>query len=451
MNHLNQDIRVAIDENNPSVTRIENRCIMCGECARVCSKVESVNNNYKLSKAKEPICVNCGQCIKVCPANSLCVKEEYNFVKEQIANKDKIVIVSTSPSVRVALGDEFGLRRGSFVQGKMVALLKKLGFKYVLDTNFSADVTICEEASELISRIKSKANLPQFTSCCPAWVKFAETFYPELLPNISSCKSPIGMQGALVKTYFAKNNNLNPENIVHVVVTPCTAKKFEIRREEFNVSSKKNNVAGMRDTDYCITTTELAKWAKEQKIDFEELEEQEFDSLMGEASGAGIIFGNSGGVMEAALRTAYYYITGNEPTDIVLDFKPMRGVQGIKEAEVNVDGTVLKLACVSGLANARVIIDKIKAGEKYDFVEVMTCPGGCIGGGGQPKHLGDEVNTQRARQDALYQRDKQVTNKTSHTNKELIDLYNSFLNSPNSSLAKELLHTKYFDRSSDLG
>ena len=451
MEHLSQNIRVAIDKDNPSVERIEDRCIKCGQCARVCNEFVSVNNNYDLQKTcGKSICVNCGQCIKVCPTNSLVVKQEYQKVRDIISAGNKIVVVSTSPSVRVGLGEEFGLPFGSFVQGKMVALLKKLGFNYVLDTNFAADLTICEEASELIERVKNNGPFPQFTSCCPAWIKFAETFYPEMLKNISTCKSPIGMQGPVIKTYFAKKMSIDPRNIVNVALTPCVAKKFEIRREEMNISAKINNVEDMRDMDYVITTTELAEWAKEMNIDFNSLEEENFDNLLGEASGAGVIFGNTGGVMEAAVRTAYSYLTNSQPPEQILDLQPVRGYEGIREAEVEIAGNKIKVAVAYGLANARVILDKIKKGEKYHFIEIMTCPGGCIGGGGQPKHFANDEEAQKQRIKSLYNRDKSMKNRLSHENKEIQALYKDYLLKPHSDLALELLHTVYFDRSKDL-
>ena len=370
MKHLNQNIRVAIDEDNPSIARIENKCIQCGQCARVCNEFVSVNNHYSLEETNgKSICVNCGQCIKSCPVDSLVVKQEYQTLKDIIKQGDKVVIVSTSPSVRVGLGEEFGMPFGSFVQGKMVALLRKLGFNYVLDTNFAADLTICEEAAELIDRIKNNKFLPQFTSCCPAWIKFAETFYPEILDNISSCKSPIGMQGPVIKTYFAKKMGIDPKRIVNVALTPCVAKKFEIRRKEMNISAKINNDENMRDMDYVITTTELAQWAKELNIDFNSLDEMNFDNLLGEASGAGVIFGNSGGVMEAAVRTAYSYLTGKKPSELFFNLQPVRSYESIKEAEVEIAGINLKVAVVYGLANVRILLDRIKNGEKYHFVE----------------------------------------------------------------------------------
>lgn len=443
MKKVDQNIRVAISENNVSIKRDECKCIKCGECARVCSKIESVNNNYNINKSKNPICVNCGQCVKICPTNSISGCEEYTNVKQQICS-NKIVIVSTAPAVRVALGDEFGLKRGSFVEGKMVALLKKLGFKYVLDTNFGADVTIMEEAQELIERLNNNQNLPLFTSCCPSWVKFVETFYPEFIPNLSTCKSPISMQGALIKTYFASKMGIDAKDIVNVTLTPCVAKKYEIRREELCDSAQINNSL-MRDNDYCITTFELAKWAKEENIDVLSLNDQSFDDIMGKSSGGGVIFGTSGGVMESALRTAYYNLSGQKPLGMFLNFKPVRGIDGIKEATVELNNKTLKVVAVSGLANARKMLEKIKSGEKYDFVEVMACPGGCIGGGGQPKHLGDEITTLKSRMNGLYDRDNSLNIKASYQNDQVIEMYNSYLKA--SDLRKLLLHTKYNNKS----
>lgn len=452
MKHLGQNVRVAIEEDNPSIRRIEDLCMKCGQCARVCNALVSVNNNYDLCKTGDnAICVHCGQCIKSCPFDAIVGVDEYKHIEELIKDKNKIVIVSTSPSVRVGLGDEFGFEKGSFVQGKMVALLKKLGFKYVLDTNFSADLTICEEATELIERITKKEKpLPQFTSCCPAWIKFAETFYPEILPNISTCKSPIGMQGAIIKTYFAKKMGINPNDIVNVALTPCVAKKFEIRREEMNISSKINKVDNMRDMDYVVTTVELAKWAKERNIDLNDLEDEDFDEFMGQASGAGVIFGNTGGVMEAAVRTAYSYLTGKEPSDLVLNWNQIRDFDGLRDAEIDLNGTKLRVAVAFGLANARTLLESIRNGEHFDFVEIMSCPGGCIGGGGQPKHYDEDAEYQKARISSLYQRDKELKCRASHQNSEIISLYNEFLGKPGSSLAEVLLHTTYFDRSHDL-
>ena len=451
--HESQSIRVAIDADNPSIQRKEELCIRCGQCKNICNDFISVNNHYDLeSTGQVSVCVNCGQCVKVCPVNSLVGKDEYPDVEKAILDDSKVVIVSTSPSVRVGLGDEFGYPNGTFLEGKMVALLKKLGVDYVLDTNFSADLTICEEATELIERLKGNGMpLPQFTSCCPAWVKFAEIFYPEMLPHISTCKSPIGMQGPVIKTYFAKKMGIDPSRIVNVALTPCLAKKMEIRRSEMNISAEINGVDGMRDMDYVITTAELAKWAKEKNISLENLEDASFDPVMGKASGAGVIFGNTGGVMEAAVRTAYSYLTGREPSDLFFDLQPVRGLDGVKEAEVAIADLKVKVAVIYGLENARKIIDKVKAGAEYHFIEVMTCPGGCIGGGGQPKHLGEEEAAQKARIQALYERDKSMECRASHTNKEIIALYKDYLIAPGSELAEKLLHTMYFDKSEILG
>ncbi len=452
MKHLNQNIRVAIDSDNPSVERIESKCIKCGQCAVVCNNFESVNNNYDLQKTcDKSICVHCGQCVKICPMDALVGKEEYHEIQNLMKKKDKIFIVSTSPSVRIGLGDEFGMPAGSFVQGKMISMLRKLGFDYVLDTNFSADLTICEEATELIERIKNKTKLlPQFTSCCPSWIKFAETFYPEILPNISTCRSPIGMQGPIIKTYFAKKMGIEPSRIVNVAVTPCVAKKFEIKRNEMNVSAKVNNISQMRDMDFCITTVELAKWAKEKGIDFSKLKNDKYDNFLGEASGGGVIFGNSGGVMESAVRTVYSYLTGKEPTELLLNFKDVRGLNGIKEAKVKIKGIELKLAVAYGLANARILLNRIKNGEKFDFVEIMSCPGGCIGGGGQPKHIGQEKVFQEKRIESLYKRDKLLKTRSAHENEEILELYKNYLGKPGSKLAEAMLHTMFYDRSSDL-
>ncbi|MDD3797240.1 MAG: [Fe-Fe] hydrogenase large subunit C-terminal domain-containing protein, partial [Lachnospiraceae bacterium] len=325
---------------------------------------------------------------------------------------------------------------------------------YVLDTNFSADLTILEEASELIERItKGTKPLPQFTSCCPAWVKYAEMYHPDLLEHISSAKSPIGMQGPTIKTYFAKKRKLDPSKIVNVAVTPCTAKKYEIRREEMNAAGTYLGKEEMRDMDYVITTRELAKWAKEQKIDFTGLSETAFDPLMGEASGAGVIFGNTGGVMEAALRTAYEFITGEAAPSVLYELQPVRGMEGIKEASLKVGELDVNVAVVYGTANAERLIQRQKSGEKqYHFIEVMTCPGGCIGGGGQPKgtlEKGDELR--KARIAGLYRKDKEMVLRNSHDNEEIKQLYREFYGKPLSELAENMLHTHYEDKSQLLG
>lgn len=450
--HLSTSVRVPIEADNPSIVRNESLCIKCGQCSNVCTSPVGVLGTYALEQTGDrAICIHCGQCANVCPVGSITEVYEYPEVKAAVQDKDKIVIVSTSPSVRVALGEEFGLPKGAFVQGKMVALLRALGVDYVLDTNFAADLTIVEEASELLARIKGETDkpLPQFTSCCPAWVKFAETYYPELLPHVSTAKSPIGMQGPTIKTYFAQKMGIDPRKIVNVALTPCTAKKFEIRREKMNAAGQKLGIAELRDMDNVITTRELALWAKEAGIDFTSLEDSDFDKFMGEASGAGVIFGNTGGVMEAALRTAYAYLTGEQPPKEILKLEPVRGYDGLREASVEIAGRVINVAVVHGTENVR----KLIAGgiEKYHFIEVMTCPGGCIGGGGQPKDFAYDADAARkARIEGLYERDAEMELHLSHENKAIQQLYQEFYDTPLSDMAEAMLHTAYQDRSADL-
>lgn len=446
--HLFSDIRVPIENNNVSIQRIEEKCIKCGKCKEVCANKIAVANRFSLENTcDEAVCINCGQCAIACPVNAIVEVEEREFVKAAIKDPTKIVIFSTSPSVRAALGEEFGLANGTNVEGKMVALLKKLGANYVFDTTFAADLTIMEEASELIERITTKKTLPQFTSCCPAWVKYVETFEPEFIPNLSSAKSPIGMQGPTIKTYFAKSKNINAKNIINVAITPCVAKKYEIRRDEMNASGKYLNNAEIRDMDYVITTRELALWAKEEKINFNNLANESYDDLLGRGSGAGIIFGNTGGVMEAALRTAYFMLTNTEPPKQLLDLKPVRGLQSTKEASININGLQVNVAVLFGTNEAKVLLDKIKRKEvSYHFVEVMTCPGGCIGGGGQPKNnLTNE--TYLARIKALYHEDEQLKIRLSHMNPDIIHVYHKFYGKPLSELSEKMLHTKYEDKS----
>ena len=452
--HLPLNVRVPIEEDNPSICRNESLCVKCGMCKEVCTVQIGVHGTYSLEDTGgNAICIHCGQCCNVCPTASITEVYEYSAVRSAVKDPDKVVIVSTSPSVRAALGEEFGMPKGEFVQGKMVALLRALGADYVLDTSFAADLTIMEEASELIRRITTgDKSLPQFTSCCPAWVKFIETYYPELLPNISTSKSPIGMQGPTIKTYFAQKMGIDPKKIVNVALTPCTAKKFEIRRSEMNAASKKLGIDDIRDMDQVITTRELAMWAKEEGIDLTTLADSKYDQLMGEASGAGVIFGNTGGVMEAALRTAYTFITANQPPADLLNLQPVRGYDGIRETSLDINGITLNVAVVHGTANARKMIERIKSGEKqYHFIEVMTCPGGCIGGGGQPKDImADADETRKSRIDGLYQRDADMQLRLSHENREIKQLYEEFYGQPLSELAEQMLHTAYIDRSGDL-
>lgn len=453
--HAYADIRIPIEKDNPSIMRHENLCIRCGQCRRVCEEEIGVGKLYDLlNTGDRAICIHCGQCANVCPVSSITEVYDYPKVRAAIENPDKIVVFNTSPSVRVSLGEAFGMEPGSFVEGKMVAALRKLGGDFVLDTNFAADLTIMEEASELVERITKKNRpLPQFTSCCPAWVKFVETFYPSLKEHLSTAKSPIGMQGPTVKTFFAKAYGLDPEKIVNVAVTPCTAKKFEIQRPEMNASAEFWEKEQLRDMDYVITARELALWLKEEQVDFQHLKDSEYDKLMGAASGAAVIFGNTGGVMEAAARTAYYLITGENLPRELLTLNPVRGIDGVREAELTIGGTTLKLAVIHGTANAMDVLEQLKKGEKtYDFIEVMTCKGGCIGGGGQPKTgMPDDDSTRFKRIAALYNRDRDLACRVSHENPDIKRVYDEFYGAPLSKLAEHMLHTSYRDRSGDLG
>lgn len=452
--HLSPEVRVPIERSNVSIFRDESLCIKCGQCRDMCRDYIGVLGAYDLMRTGDTaICINCGQCANVCPVASIREQPEYGMVAAEIMDPDKVVVVSTSPSVRAALGEEFGMEDGSFVQGKMVALLRALGVDYVLDTNFAADLTIMEEASELIERITTgNRPLPQFTSCCPAWVKFAEIYYPEMLPNISTAKSPIGMQGPTIKTYFAKKMGIDPAKIVNVAVTPCTAKKYEIRRDEMKAAGQYLGIEDMRDMDYVVTTRELAQWARMKKIDFNALEDSEYDRIMGQGSGAGVIFGNTGGVMEAALRTAYEYITGEKAPQILYELQPVRGMEAVKEASLQVGELTVNVAVVYGTASLRRFLEQMKNGTKqYHFVEVMTCPGGCIGGGGQPKdknYQGDALRQKRI--DSLYKRDDSMKVRLSHENEEIKALYQEFYGKPLSELAEKMLHTSYVDKSGQL-
>lgn len=447
--------RVPIEKDNVSIELLEDKCIKCGLCKRTCTDYITVQGHYDLEATNDTaLCIHCGQCLSVCPVNAITERKEYDKVKEAINDPGKIVIMSTAPAVRVALGDEFGMENGSFVEGKMVSLLKELGADYVLDVNFGADLTIMEEASELIERIQSGSKyLPQYTSCCPSWVEFAEIFHPELLPHLSTAKSPISMQGATIKTYFAKKMGIDPENIVSVAIAPCTAKKAEIRRDELNSAGQYLGKEDMRDNDFVLTTRELAEWAKEEKVDFEALEDTRFDSIMGESSGAGLIFGNTGGVMEAALRTSYEFIMKEKAPAEFFELEPVRGMEEVKEATVQIGDLSLNVATIYGTGNVRKFLEQMKeSGKQYHFIEVMTCPGGCIGGGGQPKHRKPQmVGVRAARAEQIYATDAKMQLRTSYENQEIQRLYEEFYQKPLSKLSEELLHTSYVDRSSMLG
>lgn len=448
--HEFTNIRVPIELDNPSIVRDNDKCIKCGQCRTVCSEEIAVNRLFDLESTGDvAICTHCGQCANVCPVGAITEVYEYQKVQEAIDDPDKIVIFSTSPSVRVGLGEEFGLEPGTYAEGKMVAALRALGADYVLDTTFSADLTIMEEASELVERIVKKTKpLPQFTSCCPAWIEFAETFYPEFIPNLSSAKSPIGMQGPTIKTYFARQKGIDPKKIVNVAVTPCTAKKFEIRRPEMNDSAAEAGIEGLRDMDHVITTRELARWIRERGVDFAALSDAEYDDLLGRGSGAGIIFGNTGGVMEAAVRTAYYLVTKKAPPEALFMLEPVRGIDGLREASLEIDGIPVRVAVLHGTANVFQLVKRMKVdGVHYDFIEVMTCRGGCIGGGGQPKTeipMTDEIRG--ARIAALYGKDGSCALRLSHENPQIKAVYESFYGAPLSERAERLLHTAYASR-----
>ena len=441
-NHLK---RVPISLNNPSIQRDDSKCILCGACKSVCKYAQAVYGNYEIDLEKEPVCINCGQCASVCPTNAITEKYDYKEVMEKLKDKESIVIFQTSPAVRVAIGESFGNESGKNMEGKLVTALKKLGASYVFDTTFGADLTIMEEANELVKRIKENKNLPQFTSCCPAWVKFVEMFHKDLIPNLSTARSPILMQGPIIKTYMAKKLNIDYKKIINVAVAPCTAKKYEITRPQFKAVQEYYNDESIKDMDYVITTNELVLMLKENKVDFNSLEDSSYDNLIG--SGSGYIFGNSGGVMEAAIRYAYYILTGEKPNDKLLHFTDVRGIDGIKEASIDINGKMLKLAIISGTANANRIIKKINE-EKYDFIEVMACPGGCISGAGQPKIEIPITNTTRnKRMEGLYTKDDSMDLKNCFENEEIIKLYNEFLNQPLSDKSISLLHTYYTDKS----
>ncbi|MGM9834826.1 MAG: [FeFe] hydrogenase, group A [Bacilli bacterium] len=421
------DKKVWISEINPSIMRINKKCINCGMCKNICENKTGIK--YDPSKVLEPICINCGQCIITCPSGALVPKYDYKKVLEYITDPNYTVIVSTAPSVRVALGDEFDLEPGTLVTGKMINALRKCGFDYVLDTCYGADLTIMEEATELLTRIKNNKNLPQFTSCCPSWVKYCELYHEELLPNLSETKSPISMQGAIIKTYFCEKQGLDPNKVINVTIAPCTAKKYEIKREE------------LQGNDFVLTTSELAILIREKNLDFKSLMEDKFDNILGEASGSGVIFGNSGGVMEAALRTAFFITEKKNPPLELLNFQNVRGLKEIKEAEVSLGGKTIKVAVIYGMPKLEEILEHLN---EYTFIEVMNCPGGCISGGGQPLVPPAKLNEYREKRMAsLYYDDASRNVRNSYQNLEIIELYKDYLEHPGSIKAKKILHTKY--------
>jgi len=447
--------KFAIDESSAHMYRDNNKCILCRRCTAVCEKTQGIGviganeRGFETNIAcafemdlADTSCVSCGQCIAVCPTGALMEKDFTDEVIEAIADPDKFVVVQTAPSVRAALGEDFGLAVGTNVEGKMVAALRRIGFDKVFDTDWAADLTIMEEATEFLHRVNEGGTLPLITSCSPGWVKFCEHYYPDMIANLSSCKSPQQMFGAMSKTYLAEKMGVDPAKIVSVSVMPCTAKKFEIDRDD-------QNAAGVPDVDISITTRELARLIKRVGLDFHSLPDEGFDDPMGSSTGAAVIFGVTGGVMEAALRTAVETLTGEELTN--LEFNEIRGTQGIKEATYNVAGMDINVAVASGLANARILLDKVQSGEaNYHFIEIMGCPGGCVNGGGQPQQPAsfrnfNDIRTLRAK--AIYDIDRASTYRKSHENPAIKALYDEFLGKPGSHKAHELLHTSYVKRS----
>ena len=443
-----------VDDLSPSIVRDFNKCILCRRCVAACKNVQKIGAIDCINRGFESCistvgdhslndvnCTFCGQCIEACPTGALHEKETINDVWVKLKDPETTVIVQTAPAVRVALGEEFGMPIGTNIVGKMVTALKRLGFNKVFDTNTGADLTIMEEANEFIERFTKNDNLPLITSCSPGWVKYIEMNYPELLPHLSSCKSPHQMFGAILKTYYAKREGLDPSKIYVVSVMPCIAKKFERQRPEMKEDD-------LYDVDNVITTRELARMIKQANIEFEKLEDSNFDSPMGEASGAGAIFGTTGGVMEAALRTAQDTLTGKDLAKI--DFEQVRGGEGIKRATINIAGKEINVVAASGLANARTILEEIKSGKaNYQFVEIMACPGGCIMGGGQPiksSKIRSEVDVRKLRADALYSIDERSIVRKSHENPVMKKLYKDFLEKPGSEIAEKLLHTTYTKR-----
>lgn len=440
----------AIDVSSPSMERDPAKCILCGRCVRVCHEVQKIgaidftkrgfttnvttpyNKGLNISD-----CILCGQCILVCPTAALREKSSLKEVTNALNDKTKFTVVQVAPAVRATLGEEFNIPIGTDVTGQMVAALRRLGFKKVFDTNFAADLTIMEEATELINRIQENKPLPMFTSCCPGWIKYVEQNRPQVLDHVSSCKSPHEMEGAVIKTYYAKKMGLDPKDIFVVSIMPCTVKKYESNRGELHEDNQP-------DVDAVLTTRELVRFFKMAGIEFNDLPEDQFDSPLGESTGAAAIFGASGGVMEAALRTAYFKLSGKELDKI--DFDSIRGLEGIKETSVKVNGIELNMAVVNGIGNVKKILDDVENGtSKYHFIEVMACPGGCINGGGQPIHHKPEKIQKRMK--AIYQIDSKMKIRRSHENESVKTLYKEFFIEPNSHKAHDILHTEYFDKS----
>ncbi len=448
-------INYDIDDSAPHMIRDNNKCILCRRCVGACTNVQGIgvigaNDRGFMSHIgcafdqdlNEVACVSCGQCIVACPVGALYEKDDTDKVWAALSDSSKHVIVNTAPSIRATLGECFGMPVGTNVEGKMVAALRRLGFAGVFDTDFSADLTILEEANELIERVQNGGKLPLITSCSPGWVKFCEHYYPDFIDNLSSCKSPQQMFGAVAKTWYAEKMGLDPKDIVVVSIMPCTAKKFECGRDG-------QSAAGVPDVDIALTTRELGRMIERAGIKFTELADEEFDAPLGTSTGAGVIFGATGGVMEAALRTAVETLTGE--TLSKLEFSDVRGIEGIKEASYTVAGTEFKVAVASGLGNARKLLDLIREGKaNYHFVEIMACPGGCVNGGGQPtqsSYVRSFTDLRSKRAAVLYNIDENMDLRKSHDNPAVMELYKEFLGKPGSHKAHEILHTHYTKRS----